>query len=125
MLAAKTRIHFASLYDYDLRPYLGSIALREMTPEVIGRWRADRLALGPAPIVVRHAIDLLGAILEHAFVGGHLSANPVRRVRKARPPRRDEVQPLSPGMIEEMRTALGARDVTLISFCRVCRSSPE
>jgi integrase len=114
-LAAKTRLHYASLYDYHLRAYLGSIALREITPEVIGRWQADRLASGAGPIAIRHAIDLLGSILEHAFVGGHVSANPARRVKKARSPRREEVQPLSPGTIEAMRKALDARDATLIS----------
>lgn len=114
-LAAKTRLHYASLYDYHLRPYLGSLALREITPEVIGRWQADRLAFGSGPIAIRHAMDLLGSILEHAFVGGHVSANPARRVKKARLPRREEVQPLSPATIEAMRQALGARDATLIS----------
>ena len=86
-----------------------------MTPEVIGRWQADRLASGAGPIAVRHAMDLLGSILEHAFVSGHLSANPVRRVKKARSPRREEVQPLSPSAIETMRAALDARDATLVS----------
>jgi integrase len=89
--------------------------MREITPEVIGRWQADRLTAGAGPIAVRHAMDLLGSILEHAFVGGHISANPARRVKKARAPRREEVQPLSPGRIEAMRAALGARDATLIS----------
>ncbi|MBV9334678.1 MAG: hypothetical protein JO243_02195, partial [Solirubrobacterales bacterium] len=65
-LAAKTQLHYASLYDYHLRPYLGSIALREITPEMIGRWQADRLASGAGPIGIRHAMDLLGSILEHA-----------------------------------------------------------
>jgi integrase len=114
-LAAKTQLHYASLYDHHLRPYLGSIALREMTPEVIGRWQADRLAAGAGPIAVRHAMDLLSSIMEHAFVGGHLSANPARRVKKARAPRREEVQPLSPGTIERMRLGLDPRDATLIS----------
>jgi integrase len=114
-LAAKTRLHYSSLYDYHLRPFLGSIALREITPEVIGRWQADRLGSGAGPIAVRHAMDLLGSILEHAFVGGHVSANPARRVKKARAPRREEVQPLSPGTIERMRVGLDARDATLIS----------
>ena len=114
-LAAKTRLHYASLYNYHLRPYLASIALREITPEAIGRWQADRLASGAGPIAIRHAMDLLGSILEHAFVGGHISANPARRVKKARSPRREEVQPLSPGAIEKMREALDARDATLIS----------
>lgn len=61
-------------------------------------------------------MDLLGSILEHASVGGHLSANPARRVKKARLPRREEVQPLLPGTIEAMRASLGARDATLISL---------
>jgi hypothetical protein len=95
-LAPKTQLHYASLYDYHLRPYLGSIALRDITPEVIGRWQAERLATGAGPVAIRHAMDLLGSILEHAFVGGHLSANPARRVKKARSPRRERYSRLRP-----------------------------
>ena len=95
-LGAKTRLHYASLDDHHPRPYLGSIALREMTPEVIRHRQSDRLASGAGPIAVRHAMDLLGSILEHAFVGGHLSANPARRVKKARPPRRERCNPVRP-----------------------------
>ena len=60
-------------------------------------------------------MDLLGSVLEHAFVSGRISENPVRRVKKARLPRRNEVQALSPMTIETMRSALGMRDATLIS----------
>lgn len=103
-LAPKTRLHYASLYDHHLRPHLASIALRDLSPETIGRWQADRLAAGAGPIAVRHAMDLLGSVLEHAFVAGRIAENPVRRVRKARRPRREEVQALSPGTIEAMRS---------------------
>ena len=48
-------------------------------------------------------------------MAGRIAENPVRRVKKARRPRRDEVQALSPTIIEEMRTALGPRDAALIS----------
>lgn len=114
-LAPKTRLHYASLYDHHLRPYLGSIALREISAETIGRWQAERLAAGAGRVAVRHAIELLASILEHAVVGGRLPENPARRVKKARRPRREEVQALSPRMVEAMRAALGARDATLIS----------
>jgi integrase len=114
-LAPKTRVHYASLYDHHLRPYLGSIALHEISAEVIGRWQAERLAAGAGRVAVRHAIELLASILEHAFVAGRVGENPARRVKKARRPRRDEVQPLSPKTVEAMRRALGARDATLIS----------
>jgi integrase len=114
-LARKTRLHYASLYDHHLRPYLGSIALREISPETIGRWQADRLAAGAGPVAVRHAINLLGSLLEHALVSGRIAENPVRRVKKARRPRREEVRALAPATIEAMRSGLGARDATLIS----------
>ena len=114
-LAPKTRLHYASLYDHHLRPYLGAVALRDITPELIGRWQSDRLAAGAGPVAVRHAMDLLGSILEHAFVGGRLSENPARRVKKARRPRREEVRPLSPAQVEAMRAVLPMRDATLIS----------
>jgi integrase len=114
-LAPKTRLHYASLYDHHLRPYLASVTLREITSEVIGRWQADRLAQGAGPVAVRHAMDLLGAILEHAFVAGQIPENPVRRVKKARRPHREEVQALSPGTIEAMRAAASTRDAALIS----------
>jgi integrase len=114
-LAPKTRLHYASLYDHHLRPFLGSVALREIDPESVGRWQSDRLAVGAGAVAVRHAMDLLGSILEQAFVSGRITENPVRRVKKARLPRREEVQAVSPTTIEAMRAALSARDATLLS----------
>ena len=114
-LAPKTRLHYASLYDHHLRPFLGSIRLRDIDPETVGRWQADRLAAGAGPVAVRQALDLLGSVLEHAFMSGRVAENPVRRVKKARLPRREEVQALSPASIETMRAALGARDAALLS----------
>jgi integrase len=114
-LAPKTRVHYASLYDHHVRPYLASIALREISSEVIGRWQADRFAAGAGQVAVRHAMDLLGSILECAFVAGRVQEDPVRRVKKTRRPRREEVRPLAPATVESMRSALNVRDATLIS----------
>jgi integrase len=114
-LAPKTRVHYASLYDHHLHPYLASIALREITPELIGRWQSDRLAAGAGPVAVRQALNLLGSILESAFAGGRIAENPVRRVKKARSPRREEVRALPPARIEAMRSVVSPRDATLIS----------
>jgi hypothetical protein len=114
-LAPKTRLHYASLYDHHLRPFLGSIALRDIDPETVGRWQADRLATGAGPVAVRQALDLLGSVLGHAFQSGRVAENPVRRVKKARLPRREEVQALSPASVEMMRAAFGVRDAALLS----------
>ncbi len=42
----KTIALYAGLYDGHVSPALGGYPLRELTPEVIGRWQADRLAAG-------------------------------------------------------------------------------
>jgi integrase len=114
-LAPKTRRHYASLYDHHLRPYLGSIPLRAVTAERVAGWQAERLRSGAGPVAVRHTLDLLGSMLEHAVRAQRITTNPVRQVRKAPLPRREEVRPLAPATIEAMRAGLGARDATLIS----------
>jgi hypothetical protein len=59
-----------------------------VTPETIARWEADRLADGHGRVAIRLAFDLLGSILQRAFVGGQIQTNPARAVRKAPRPRR-------------------------------------
>ena len=122
VLAPKTRRHYASLYDHHLSPSLGTVRLRDLTAERIARWQADRLAERAGAVAVRHALDLLSSIVQRAVEGQRIPTNPVRLVRKARPPRREEVIPLSPEVVERMRTATLAgsgadplRDATLLS----------
>ena len=85
-LSKKTAKHYASLYDLHPEQYLGELELTELSPEVIGRWQADRIAPRAGRVAVLQALDLLGSILQRAAEGGRLSRNPVRLVRKiARP----------------------------------------
>lgn len=114
-LAPKTRQHYANLYDHHIAPDLGPVALRELRVDRIARWQADRLAAGGGAVAVRHALDLLGSILQRAAEAELIPANPVRLVRRARRPRREEVRPLAPSTIERVRAAASLRDATLIS----------
>ena len=118
----KTRKHYASLYDRHIGPFLGSTPLRGLTPQVVARWQADRLADGAGRVALRHAFELLGSILQRAFEDERIVANPTRQVRKAKRPERAEVRPLAPLTIERMRAHLLAggsdnpmRDATMIS----------
>src|SRR3954462_4392628 len=43
-LAEKTKRHYLSLYAHHVAPHLGPLPMRDLTPEVISRWQADRLA---------------------------------------------------------------------------------
>jgi len=70
-LAAKTRKHYASLYDRHVGPFLGSMPLRALTPQVVARWQADRLAAGAGRVALRHAFELLGSILQRVRERAH------------------------------------------------------
>jgi integrase len=121
-LAAKTRRHYASLYDHHLSPSLGDVPLRELSAERVARLQADRIAQGVGPVALRHALDLLGSIVQRAWEAQRIPSNTVRLVRKAPAPRREEVRPLTPEVVEAMRDGLeagaseyGMRDATLLS----------
>jgi integrase len=114
-LAPTTAKTYAVLYDVHIGPYLGAFKLSDLTPELIARWQADRIAAGAGRMSVRKSLTLLGAILQLALESERIGRNPVRTVRKvARPPKK-EVRPLSPATVEAMRAASGVRDATLIS----------
>jgi len=114
-LAPRTRENYAQHYDRHLAPALGETPLRELTPELIARWQAERLAAGIGPEAVRKALAVLGGILQRVVEAQRIPANPVRLVRKAKRPVRPEVRPLAPATVERMRAALGQRDSTLVS----------
>jgi integrase len=114
-LAENTRRRYGYLYDKHILPQLGPLTLVEITPEVISRWQGDRLAAGGGPVAVRDAANLLGGILQRALESGHLQANPARAVRKIPLPRRAEVRPLAPIVVERMRSFASERDAVLLS----------
>jgi len=114
-LSPKTWMHYRQLLNKHILPSLGSLELRAIRPETIGRWQAQRLAAGHGRVSVRYALTLLGAILQRAFENGQIPSNPARAVRKAALPRRTEVRPFAPATLERMRAASSPRDATLIS----------
>ncbi len=105
-LADNTRALYTGLYAGHISKTLGSYELRQLTPEVIGRWQADRLAAGARLESTRKALTLLGGILQRALEAGRIQSNPQRLVRKAPPPQTDEVRPLAPATVEAIRQAL-------------------
>jgi integrase len=108
-----------------IEPYLGELKLTELSPDVIGRWQADRIAAGAGRVAVLHALELLGSILQRVVEGGRLSRNPVRLVRKLARPRRRDVKPLAPVRVEAMRSAAAPRDATLISVLAYAGLRPQ
>lgn len=124
-LAPRTAKIYATLYDFHIAPSLGALKLRELTPEVISRWQAERIAAGGGTVSVLKALALLGSILQLAFESERIARNPVRLVRKVRKPASAEVHPLAPATIEAMRAASEQRDATLISVLAYAGLRPQ
>ena len=114
-LAPRTARTYAVVYDLHIGPYLGPMKLSQLTPELVARWQADRIAAGAGRTAVLKAMSLLGAILQLALESERIARNPVRMVRKVKQPPKKEVRPLPPATVEAMRAASGLRDATLIS----------
>jgi integrase len=124
-LARSTARTYAGLYDLHIPPYLGQLKLVELTPEVIARWQAERLAAGAGRSSIHKTLTLLGGILQRAMESGRISRNPVRLVRKVKRPAKKEVRPLAPATVEALRVACGPRDATLISALAYAGLRPQ
>ena len=107
------------LWDTHVLPRLGGLKLRELTPEVLQRFRLELEADGVGRASTRKALVLLHGILQRAVEWNRLAANPMRAVRKPRASSTRLVEPLSPETVERMRSVLLAagllRDATLIA----------
>jgi integrase len=124
-LARSTARTYAGLYDLHIAPYLGQLKLVELTPEVIARWQAERIAAGAGRSSIHKTLTLLGGILQRAMESGRINRNPVRLVRKVKRPKKKEVRPLAPETVEALRAACGPRDATLISVLAYSGLRPQ
>jgi integrase len=145
LLAPKTRRDYASYYDRYISPRLGHVPLRELTPDAIARLQAELLRAGLGHEATRKTVHVvLKGMLTHAAQSGLVLANPARAVRMARAPMRDEVRPLAPETVEQMRgvlldrperriagsnglprAALNVRDATIISVLAYAGLRPQ
>jgi integrase len=124
-LAPKTQTLYAGLYDGHISPRLGGYQLRELTPELVGRWQADRLVAGAPIESTRKALTLLGGILQRAVEAGRIASNPQRLVRKAAAPATQEVRPLAPTTVEAIRALLPQRDAMFVALLAYAGLRPQ
>jgi integrase len=114
-LAPRTRTVYTHVYDRHISPHLGCVPLRDISPERVVRWQAERLGARVRPHAVRKARMLLSSILQRAAEAQAIAFNPVRVARKAKLPPSRVVRPLAPESIERMRATMDQRDATLVS----------
>lgn len=75
-LTTTTRQLYGSLLRHHLDPDFGAVGVAEISPPLVRRWRADKLAAGTGPTTVAKAYALLRAILGTAVADLMIRRNP-------------------------------------------------
>ena len=131
-LAASTRASYKAIWVKHIHPRLGGRNLRELTPKIVTRFRADLEKAGVGVATVRKALALLQSILTFAVVEERVDFNAASAVRKPRYQRAREPVIFLPGDVEAIRNRLSQsgpersqRDATLISVLAYAGPRPE
>jgi integrase len=118
-LEENTRGAYRIVWTRHIRPSLGGVSVRSLTP---GRVDAFRQALEEADVgaaTVAKALAVLSGACRFAVLRGFIDANPVRDVRKPKPRRKRFVGALAPSGVERIRAELLAaeriRDAVFVS----------
>ncbi|MFD6167621.1 tyrosine-type recombinase/integrase [Streptomyces coeruleorubidus] len=75
-LTSTTRQLYGSLLRHHLGPTFGAVNVTEISPPLVRRWRADKLASGVGPTTVAKAYALLRAIMGTAVADQMIRRNP-------------------------------------------------
>jgi integrase len=108
-LKRSTLDRYAEVWNVHAAPRLGHLRLREVSPEVLARFRADLERAGVGRATVLKTLTLLQGILERAVEWQRIPRNPARAVRKPPATRSREITVLSPAQVEAMRDHVAAR----------------
>ena len=128
-LQTATLKNYAVLWNKHALPRLGQVPLRQLTPQVITRFRADLERDGVRPPTVRKTLVTLQSMLRVAVEWQRIPSNPVKATRKptVRPER--AVTPPAPVTVEQIRAWLQEhgepRDAVLVSVLAYAGLRPQ
>jgi site-specific recombinase XerC len=81
-LALNTRKSYLSVWYAHLRPRLGHVQLRQLTPPTIQTFREQMEEDGVGAPTTKRAMAILQAVCRYALGKGEITTNPVKDVRK-------------------------------------------
>jgi integrase len=102
-LQRNTRKTYLPVWYAHLKPRLGHLQLRKLTPPVVQLFREQMEQDGIGAPTIRRAMAILQAVCRYALVKGELTINPVKEVRKPPVRRSLAVVAVSPSQVEELR----------------------
>ena len=120
---------YATLWNGHALPRLGSIPLRELTPQTIAHFRADLEQAGVGVEAIRKTMTMLQGVLQRAVEWGRVPSNAVKMTRKPPKQLRPAVEAIPPERIEVMRALLlepgRLRDAALVSVLAYAGLRPQ
>jgi len=105
-LKPSTKDRYLEIWGTHLLPRVGAYELRQITPLLVEDFRDQLERRGAGIATRRKALMLLQAILKRAVVRGLLPSNPVQVVDKPKQPMTRRPEPLSPDLVEQIRTCM-------------------
>jgi integrase len=124
-LAPSTRDLYKVIWAKHIIGRLGSRDLRELTPRVLTRFRADLEGAGVGAATVRKAMSIIQSILSFAMVEERVAFNAAAAVRKPRYEREREPHVFLPADVEQIRARLDPRGAMLVSLLAYSGPRPE
>jgi len=128
-LAAKTLSVYARLWNKHALPHLGRYRLRELTPTVVSRFRAQLERDGIGPEAIRKTMAIVQGMLQRAVEWERMGSNPAKIARKPPAKRQRAIRPLPPSTVEEIRRHLIAEardaDAVLVSVLAYAGLRPQ
>ena len=115
-LKPATRAFYAAIYRAHIAPTLATVPLREISPQRVAAWQADRVKAGGGRRAIRQALTLLGGILGYAVELEHLQVNAARAVRPVRAARPKTGRALSAREVEALRSGLDEPWTVLVAI---------
>ena len=97
---------YAHFWNSHALPRLGQLQLRELTPQVVARFRAELEADGVGNEAIRKTMTMLQGVLARAVEWGRVPTNAVKLTRKPPKKYKPAVQAIPPSVIEHMRARL-------------------
>ena len=116
----RTRAHYAKLLDQFVKPGLGALEVRKLTPESIEAWY---FKLDPGtPTYRAHAYSVLRTMLESATRGSTplLKVNPCQLSGAGTAKRKHKIEPASLTELEALTTAMPARLRLMVLLAAWC-----
>ncbi len=118
-LQRNTRDGYRLTWTRHIRPQLGDVAIRDLTPGRVDAFREGLAKAGVGEATIAKSLAVLSGVFRFAVLRGLIDANPVREVKAPRPRRARFVLAATPLTIERVRVTLLApgrlRDAMLVS----------